>query len=111
MSNNRDLRDYLQDICDAIVDIRNFIKGMDQKAFSGDKKTVNAVIRSLEVIGEATKKIPPETRLMAPEVPWAEMAGMRDKLIHEYFGVDLDIVWETVQHDLTGLESEIKSLL
>lgn len=111
MSNKREYRDYLQDICDAIADIIEFVAGMDKEAFAKDKKTFNAVIRSLEIIGEATKKVPAEVKLKSTTIPWVEMAGMRDKLIHEYFGVDIDIVWETIQHDLDRVEKSIKELL
>ena len=105
MSTNRDIRDYIFDIRDSINDIRSFVLNMNYEDFEADRKTVNAVIRSLEIIGEAAKKIPTEVRVQYPQIPWNEIAGMRDKLIHEYFGVDLEIVWETIQSDLTDLES------
>lgn len=89
MSTEREIRDYLNDILEAISDLRTFTKGLDLDAFRADRKTVNACIRSLEVIGEATKKIPEATRRKKPDLPWRAIAGMRDKLIHEYFGVDL----------------------
>lgn len=79
--------------------------------FSEDRKTINAVIRSLEIIGEAAKKIPPDIRQKYPHVPWKEIAGMRDKLIHEYFGIDLSIIWETVQHDFSDLENAVENFL
>jgi uncharacterized protein with HEPN domain len=92
MSNERTILDYLEDISGAISDIRLFIQGMSADGFMADKKTVNAVIQSLEIIGEATGKIPKDVRMRYPHVPWEEIIGMRNRLIHEYFEVDLDVV-------------------
>ncbi|MDM7935024.1 MAG: DUF86 domain-containing protein, partial [Methanothrix sp.] len=86
-------RDYVLDAISSIEEIEDFIGDMEFEGFINDRKTVNAVIRSLEVLGEAVKKIPPEIRDRYPEVPWRYAAGMRDKLIHEYHGVDL---WEVI---------------
>lgn len=86
--------DYLADILQALAEVEDFTKGMTYSAFARDKKTVNAVIRSLEVMGEAAKRIPDDVRAKHPEIPWKRMAGMRDKLIHEYAGVDLEMVWD-----------------
>ena len=107
MSIKRDITDFISDIHDSICDIRLFIQAMTYEEFIEDRKTINAVIRSLEIIGEATKKIPPDIRSKYPLVPWKEIAGMRDKLIHEYFGVDLSIIWETIKHDFVDLENAI----
>lgn len=107
----RGIRDYLDDILMAVDDIHAFVQGMDFQVFAADKKTVNAVIRSLEVMGEATKKIPTEIRNQHPQVPWREIAAMRDKLIHEYFGVDLEIVWATIQEDMDGLQQAVRHIL
>ena len=92
----RNYRFYLQDIFTAAVDAQEFIEGMDFEAFAVDKKTIAAVIRQIEIIGEATKNVPAEIRETYPQVPWSDMARMRDKLIHGYFDVDIGIVWETV---------------
>jgi uncharacterized protein with HEPN domain len=111
MSTRREVRDYLEDILQSILDIREFVAGMDFQQFQSDRKTFLAVIRSLEIIGEAAKKIPEDIRTQRPGLPWSEMGAMRNKLIHEYFGVDLEIVWETIRQDLTLLESAVRDLL
>ena len=84
----REYRDYLQDIYDAINEVATFIEGMTYEDFLKDKKTINAVIRSIEVIGEASKQLPKAVRDKNPSIPWKKMAGMRNKVIHEYFGVE-----------------------
>jgi len=100
----RELLDYVEDILAAINEVEEFTAGMDFEQFAADKKTVNAVIRSLEVMGEAAKKIPDDVRAEFPRIPWKRMAGMRDKLIHEYHGVDLEIVWTVVKEELPPLK-------
>ncbi len=107
----RDCRDYLEDIIDSVIDIDQFIRGMDFETFAEDKKTINAVIRSLEVIGEATKNIPESIKKKYPSIPWKTMAGMRDKMIHEYFGVDIEILWATATEDIPALKPLIQKVL
>ena len=111
MKRPRNYEDYLQDIHEAIDKIEMFVQGMDYESFAKDDKTIFAVIRGLEIIGEATKKIPERVREQNPGVPWREMAGMRDKLIHDYIGVDTEVVWKTIKEDLRAVKLEISKLL
>jgi len=107
----RDYRDYIIDIITSIEHISLFIEGQNFEEFFQDIKTSNAVIRSLEVIGEASKKMPEEIRKHYPDIPWKKMSGMRDKLIHEYFGIDLKIVWAVCKEELPPLLPEVKTVL
>lgn len=108
---DRELRDYLDDILGSISDIQDFTRDMTYKDLENDKKTFYAVIRCLEVLGEAVKKIPKDIRKQYAGVPWEEMAGMRDKLIHEYFGVDADTLWDTIQEDLSPLKDVVSKII
>lgn len=106
----KDPQVYLRHILDSIDKILKFTaSGKD--FFLTDDKTQDAVIRNLEIIGEAVRKIPMDFREARPEIPWKIIAGMRDKLIHDYFGVNLNIVWEAVEKDIPNLKKKIKNLL
>lgn len=95
----------------AIGKIRSYTAGMDFATFAADERTIDAVIRNFTVIGEAANHLPDEFVSRHPGVPWAEMRGMRNVVIHEYFGVSLAIVWETIQHDLPEAEASLRALL
>jgi uncharacterized protein with HEPN domain len=92
MTSERSYSDYLADIIDAMQKIGRFIEDFSEVQFQQDEKTIFAVIRALEIVGEATKCLPDTLRSAYPQIPWKAMAGMRDKLIHQYTGVDLRVV-------------------
>ena len=108
---DRDYIDYLQDIVDSIDDIGDFIKGMSYEDFTQDKKTTNAVLRSIEVMGEAAKNVPEDIRSQYPQIPWKKISDMIDKLIHEYHGVDLETVWQTLHEDIPPLKDQFKDII
>ena len=101
----RDYRLYLDNMLEAIGRIRRHVGAMDFIAFKADEKTVDAVIRNLEVIGEAARNVPDPLRQSCPETEWRKIISLRNILIHDYFGVNLEIIWDIVQHRLDGLES------
>jgi len=106
----KDQRVYLLHAIDAIDAIVEYTsEGRD--AFFADRKTQDAVIRNLEILGQAVKGLSDETRSVDPELQWRQIAGMRDKLIHEYFGVDLALVWDVVEHELPDLRPRLQALL
>ena len=106
----RDL-DFLQDIEEAIERILNYTAGFSWQSFLRDYKTQDAVVRNLEVIGEATKNLSDEFRAQYPEIPWRDMAGTRDRLMHHYFGINQEIVWQIVEKDLPDLNKQIQQAI
>ncbi len=107
----RDYRLYLDDMLEAIGKIERYTEGLSYDQFRKDEKTIDAVITNFTIIGEAAKHIPPKIRKYYPGISWKEMAGMRDKLVHEYFGIRLDVVWETIIVRLPQLKPMIEELL
>jgi uncharacterized protein with HEPN domain len=103
MKEQRFVQDYLRDILEAMDKAEEFINGLDLPAFNEDDKTSFAVIRCLEIIGEAARKIPIDLRRRFADIPWQSLAGMRDKLIHDYAGVSLEVVWRTVKEDIPAV--------
>jgi len=101
---------YLEHILEAITKIENFVSGISKFDFDGNALIQDAVIRNIEIIGEATKKISKQFTQSHPEIPWQDMSGMRDKLIHDYLDVDLDVVWKTVEVDLHLLKELITKI-
>ena len=103
----RDFEVYLEDIRHAAAKIQRYTAGMTRNGLAEDSKTLDAVIRNLEIIGEAAKMIPNSIRIEYPNVEWKKIAGLRDILAHHYFEVDLDIVWDIVQNKLLELERDL----
>ncbi len=108
---NRTLTLYLRDILEAIERIERYIEGRSFDEFSKNTLVVDAVVRNFEIIGEAAKHIPAEIKQQNPLIRWKDMAGMRDKLAHEYFGVDVDILWKTSINRLPALKPQLEELL
>lgn len=111
MKPRREIADYLHDILDSIQKIERFIGGMDFVQFAGDEKTVFAVIRGLEIVGEAARNIPKVVHGRYPTVPWREMMGIRDKLAHGYFRVNLQVLRKTIHEDLPDLRVQVDRVL
>ena len=107
----RDYRLYVDDIIEAIQKIEKYSKGLSFRKFSKDTKAIDATVRNFEVIGEAAKHIPPKIRKKYPSIPWKAMAGMRNKLIHEYFGLNKKVLWKTIKGDLAKVKVQTKRVL
>ncbi len=105
---SRDYKVYLEDILEAIGKIRTYTADMSADSFAADNKTLDAVLRNLEVIGEAVKRIPDDIRSQHEQVEWKKIAALRDILIHQYFGIDAEIIWDVVQNKLPELERQIR---
>ncbi len=107
----REPRLYLDDILEALTRIEKYVENMSFHQFSEDQKTIDAVVRNFEITGEASKQVSDDIKAKYPDIPWQEMSGMRDKLIHAYFGVNLDIIWETITTRVHDLKSDIQNIL
>ncbi len=107
----RNYRLYLQDIIEAMVAVQEFTEGINFETFVADDKTASAVVRKLEIIGEATKNVPETIRQKYPQVPWRNMAGMRDRIIHAYFDINHSVVWDTLKNRIPALQPIIEQIL
>lgn len=100
----------IEDIWDAISRVQQYTAGLDQETFSGDSRTIDAVVRNLEVIGEAAGRLPEEFRASQPSVEWRKIVGLRNRVIHGYFSVDLGIVWQILQRDLPRFRESVRAI-
>jgi uncharacterized protein with HEPN domain len=108
---SREWRLRLEDILEAIVKIQRYTAGTDYKTFRTDERSVDAVVRNLAIIGEAARHIPQEVQDRHPHIPWEKMRGIRNVIIHEYFGVDISILWQTLKEDLPPLVQVLKEVV
>ena len=107
----RSIRLYVDDIQESISRIEAYTTTLTFEAFQEDKKTIDAVVRNLEIIGEAARNIPESIQSKHPDIPWHEIIGMRNKIIHEYFGIEKETLWKTIQDDLPQFKKRIEALV
>lgn len=106
----RDWQLFLRDIMTCIERIGTYVSGLDRKDFFADQKTMDAVMRNLEVIGEAAKKLPENIKEKYPNVEWRKLAGLRDILVHHYFGIDEDIIWDVLANKILEVKTELEKI-
>ena len=109
MSRNYSL--YLQDIAEAIDRIQSYLEGVARDEFETNQMRLDAVIRNLQIIGEAVKKIPDSIQKKYPNIPWQEIAGLRNRVTHAYFNVDINIIWDVVQSELPILKPQVQRII
>lgn len=101
----------LEDILTAIGKVDRYTRGLDQAGFLSDEKTIDAVVRNLEIIGEASRQLPDDFKRSHSDIPWRPIMGLRNRIVHDYMGVDLQIVWHIIDKELGALEQQIRALL
>ena len=108
---SRDPRVYLEDVLESIRRIKAYVSGINRESLGADELRLDAVVRNLEVIGEAVKQLPEDVTQRQSHIEWRKIAGLRDILIHHYFGIDVGIIWDVVQNKLPDFERQIRSML
>ena len=106
----RDLDLLVQDMLEAARKVELYIAGLDHAAFLRDEKTIDAVVRNLEVLGEAARQLPGDFTSLHSHIPWIQISGLRNRIVHDYFGLDLEIIWQIIQHDLPPLKAQLEKL-
>jgi uncharacterized protein with HEPN domain len=106
----RPIQLLIEDIWESMEKIERYVCGLDQNAFLHDEKTIDSVVRNLEIIGEAANRLPGDFKTRHPEIAWHRIVGLRNRIVHNYFGIDLDIVWEILQRELPDLKEKISTL-
>ena len=107
----RDLQVYIEDILESLKLIADYVRDIDEDEFYNNIQIQDAVIRRFEIIGEATKQVPQNFRSQYPHIPWRKMAGLRDVLIHHYFGVNVERVWKMIKNDLDKIKKDVSELI
>jgi uncharacterized protein with HEPN domain len=101
----------IQDMLEAVQKITHYIAGIEHDAFLCDEKTIDAVVRNLEVLGEAARQLPDDFTSRRPFIPWNKIAGLRNRIVHDHFGLDLEIIWQIIHHDLPPLKAQLEKLV
>lgn len=107
----RDISLLLDDMLESALKIKRYVEGMDYESFISDEKTVDAVVRNFEIIGEAANRIDPDFKIRYPELEWKRIRGFRNRIIHEYFGIDFEIVWTIIEEDIDNLTDWLEVLV
>ena len=107
----REWKLFVEDLLESIESIEKYVINMDFERFKNDKKTIDAIVRNFEIIGEASKSVPDNIKNEYQDVDWKGMAGMRNRIAHEYFGISLTIVWHIIKQELPRLEKQMKQIL